>query len=821
LLSIGAIAPLTGFLTRADYDRVVGEMRLADGSVWSLPITLPVIREQADAIREGERIALAEPGGRVLATMLVQEKFGYDKKREAREVFRTEDEKHPGVARLYQQGEIYVGGPVTPVQLPANREFSEFRHTPAETRRMFERRGWNTIVGFQTRNPVHRSHEYIQKVALEIVDGLLLHPLVGETKADDIPADVRMASYRELLRDYYPPDRVILGVFPAAMRYAGPREAIFHALCRKNYGCTHFIVGRDHAGVGNYYGTYDAQRIFENFTYEDLGIMPLFFENTFYCKKCGGIVSAKTCPHDSSDHLVFSGSEVRRRLEAGELLPPEFTRPEVSRVLIEGLKAKREGQNVKEVPETSAAPAWGGRKVFVIGLDCAPPEHVFEAWRAELPNLNKLMSRGVYGKLHSCMPCITVPAWSVMTSSKDPGVLGIYGFRNRADHSYDKMTIATGSAVKENRVWDILSRAGKRVNVVGVPGTYPVRPVNGNLVACFLTPSTKSNYTHPASLKDEIAAWVGEYYVDVPQFRTDDKDFLLKQIYDMTQKRFEVVKRMIKEKPWDFFMFVEMGTDRINHGLWSNTDPKHWRYDPGNKYFDSIREYYRYIDEGIGEMLALLPDDAVVLVVSDHGAKRMDGGIAINEWLMREGYLTLKQPLPGGIVPFEKVEVDWSRTKAWGSGGYYARIFMNVEGREPNGIIQPADYERERDELKRRIEAIPDSSGNPLPTTAYKPEEAYREVKNVAPDLFVYFGDLYWRGVGSFGHGGIHTFENDTGPDDANHAQYGIFIMYDPKQNLGGKELTGLEIMDVAPTVLDLMGLPVPRDMQGKIIAAH
>jgi predicted AlkP superfamily phosphohydrolase/phosphomutase len=265
-------------------------------------------------------------------------------------------------------------------------------------------------------------------------------------------------------------------------------------------------------------------------------------------------------------------------------------------------------------------------------------------------------------------------------------------------------------------------------------------------------------------------------------------------------------------------MFVEMGTDRINHGFWSYTDPKHWRYEEGNKYFDSIREYYHTVDKGIGEMLALLPEDTVVMVTSDHGAKRMDGGIAINEWLMREGYLALKRPLPEGIVPFEKVEVDWSRSKAWGSGGYYGRIFMNVEGREPEGIIKPEDYERERDELKRRIEAIPDTHGEPIPTTAFKPEDVYAEVNNIAPDLIVYFGDLYWRGVGSFGHGGIHTFENDTGPDDANHAQDGIFILYDPKQHLGGKELAGLEIMDVAPTILDLMGLPVPRDMRGRVI---
>ncbi|NTU63132.1 MAG: sulfate adenylyltransferase [Chloroflexi bacterium] len=340
LLTIGAVAPLTGFLTHADYERVVGEMRLASGQVWSIPITLPVDREFANSINEGQRVALREPDGHILAIVTVQEKFAYDKLREAREVFRTEDEKHPGVARLYKQGDVLLGGPVEVIDLPHNRPFMEHRLTPAETPQYFAENGWKTVVGFQTRNPVHRSHEYLQKVALEMVDGLLLHPLVGETQAEDIPADVRMASYKVLLDNYYPPDRTLLSVFPAAMRYAGPREAIFHALCRKNYGCTHFIVGRDHAGVGNYYGTYDAQRIFDNFTYAELGITPLMFEHTFYCTKCESIVSSKTCPHDQSNHLVFSGTEVRRRLRAGESLPHEFTRPEVGKVLIEGLREK-------------------------------------------------------------------------------------------------------------------------------------------------------------------------------------------------------------------------------------------------------------------------------------------------------------------------------------------------------------------------------------------------------------------------------------------------------------------------------------------------
>ena len=354
LLASGTFSPLTGFMRKADYDRCVVEMRLVNGLVWSIPVTLAVGKDLADRIQEGQEVALCEPSTelrpgeeRVLAVMEVAEKYPYDrevKEREASEVYKTTDEAHPGVARLYRQGEVLLGGDVWLVDWPSavKTEFPELRHTPAETRRMFARRGWRSVVGFQTRNPIHRAHEYIQKTALEIVDGLFLHPLVGETKKDDIPADVRIASYQAILRDYYPAERVILGVFPAAMRYAGPREAIFHAIARKNYGCTHFIVGRDHAGVGKYYGTYDAQNIFDQFPPEDIGIVPFRFEHAFYCRKCGGIVSAKTCPHKPEDRIFLSGTQVREMLERGEMLPEEFTRPEVARVLLEGVKRKRE-----------------------------------------------------------------------------------------------------------------------------------------------------------------------------------------------------------------------------------------------------------------------------------------------------------------------------------------------------------------------------------------------------------------------------------------------------------------------------------------------
>ena len=340
MISVGAFSPLTGFMTRADYDSVIDTMHLSNGLAWSIPVTLPVDDEIAAGLQEGQEVALMD-GDQVMGIMTIAEKFPADKEREAREVYRTTEEAHPGVARLYRHGSWLLGGEVFLLNPPQECEFPELRHEPAQTRRMFAARGWRRTVAFQTRNPIHRAHEYIQKTALEIVDGLFLHPLVGETKSDDIPADVRIESYQAILRDYYPADRVLLGVFPAAMRYAGPREAIFHAIARKNYGCTHFIVGRDHAGVGKYYGTYDAHYIFDEFDPGELGITPLFFDYTFFCKKCGAVVSAKTCPHSKDDWVYLSGTQVREMLERGEMLPAEFTRPEVSRVLMDGIRARK------------------------------------------------------------------------------------------------------------------------------------------------------------------------------------------------------------------------------------------------------------------------------------------------------------------------------------------------------------------------------------------------------------------------------------------------------------------------------------------------
>ncbi len=458
-------------------------------------------------------------------------------------------------------------------------------------------------------------------------------------------------------------------------------------------------------------------------------------------------------------------------------------------------------------------------RALVIGLDCAAPQLVFDRWLDELPTIRGLTEQGAWGVLRSCDPPITVPAWASMTSSRSPGALGFYGFRNRRDHSYDALAFADSRAVKLPRVWDILSERARDVIVLGVPQTYPVSQVNGVMVSCFLTPDIETRqYTYPAALKDEIKQVVGRYMVDVPNFRTNEKEQLLADIEEMTEKRFRLAEHLLETRPWDLFFMVEMGTDRMHHAFWRFSDPEHRLYEPGNEFEGAMLDYYKGVDEKMGRLLGRFADeDTAVLVVSDHGAKRIEGGICINEWLRREGYLVLKEE-PAAAAPLKPDVVDWARTTAWGEGGYYCRLFLNVEGREPEGLIPAAEYERVREELKGKLEALGDDQGRPIGTVAHRPEDLYAERNGVAPDLLVYFGDLYWRSVGQVGTGTVHVFENDTGPDDANHAHEGLYVLVGEGVQPGrGPER---DLRDIAPTLLDLLGEPVPGDMEGRSLVA-
>src|SRR6202158_3532800 len=456
-------------------------------------------------------------------------------------------------------------------------------------------------------------------------------------------------------------------------------------------------------------------------------------------------------------------------------------------------------------------------KICVLGLDCAAPEVIFGDER--LVSLRRLMDLGIYGRLESVWPPITVPAWMCLSTSQDPGSLGVYGFRNRRDYSYDKLGITNADSIEQPAIWDYLAREGKKSIVVGVPPGYPPRRVFGISIGCFLTPNTtEKEFTHPAALKTKINELVGEYPVDVKGFRTDDKDWLKEQIFEMSRKQWKVVHWLMREQPWDYFHFVDIGLDRVHHGFWNFFDKKHVQYQAGNPYEDVIPAYYRWLDEQIGIVVENLPADTVLLVVSDHGAQRLDGGFAVNEWLIHEGLLVVDE-MPATLTPFDKLKVNWAKTKVWSEGGYYARVFFNMQGREPQGIIPATQYAAFQDDMKSMFLALRDDHGQPLNSLVFKPGGIYRHVRNVAPDLIVHFGGLYWRSIGSVGHQKLYVQENDTGPDACNHSQYGMFILAAPSCSLRG-EYEGARLLDMAPTLFDLAGCEIPETMQGRSLVA-
>ncbi|MGQ9652900.1 MAG: alkaline phosphatase family protein [Thermodesulfobacteriota bacterium] len=457
-------------------------------------------------------------------------------------------------------------------------------------------------------------------------------------------------------------------------------------------------------------------------------------------------------------------------------------------------------------------------RVVVIGLDGVPPQLVFHRWRDELHNFSRLMNGGIYGGLRSTDPPITVPAWTCMVTGKDPGQIGCYGFRNRLDHSYRDLVLADSTKVKEPTLWKILSRKNMRSIVLGVPQTYPPQPLRGLLAAGFLAPGERSSFTYPAHFREELDRICDGYLIDVPSFRTSDKTSLRSQLWEMTRKRFKVVRHLIRKEQWDFFMVVEMGPDRLHHGFWRCFDEGHPLHRPGDAHEDTVKQYYLLLDEELGSVVDLLGPQDTLLVVSDHGARPMMGGVRINEWLSQKGHLRLDRH-PVRPTKFHPSMVDWEDTRAWSEGGYYARVFINLRGREPSGRVEPSDYDRFREDLAQEIREMEGPEGGPLGNRVMYPEQLYRSRRGVPPDLIVYLGDLAYRSIGTVGGGDLFTMENDTGPDGANHDPWGIFLLYEPWRSTGKAGLQKqASILDIAPTVLDRLGLEVPGGMSGEIL---
>lgn len=456
-------------------------------------------------------------------------------------------------------------------------------------------------------------------------------------------------------------------------------------------------------------------------------------------------------------------------------------------------------------------------RILVIGLDGAAPELLFGDER--LTNVRRLMEHGCYGRLTGVIPPTSVPAWMCMATSQDPGSLGVYGLRNRLDYSYSGLKTVTSMSVQGLAIWDQVAREGKRANIIGVPPSYPPRRVNGICVGCFMTSDAqKDTYTWPATVKEQIASLVGEYPVDVKDFRSDNKDRLKDEIYAMSRKHFAVIHHFLQNSEWEYFQFVEIGLDRLHHGFWQFHDPQHVRYEAGNPYQEVIRDYYVYLDHELGKILDATDEDTAILVVSDHGARRLDGGFRVNEWLIREGLMMLNE-YPEEVTPFDRLSVNWDRTKVWSDGGHCAPVFFNVKGREPSGAIHAADYEKFREEIKVRFEAIRDDEGRHLGTRVLRPEELYRAVRNVAPDLIVHFGGLSWRSIGDAGFPTVCD-RDERRLDGCVHSQFGGFILAAPGNLLRGK-VDGADLLDIAPTLLELGGYDVPASMQGKSLLAR
>lgn len=459
----------------------------------------------------------------------------------------------------------------------------------------------------------------------------------------------------------------------------------------------------------------------------------------------------------------------------------------------------------------------GRRRLLILGLDAVPPQFLFDRMRPVMPNVRRLLEQGTSAPLRTTDPPITVPAWPVMFSGMDPGSIGFYGFRHRVKGTYFQTYVPASNLLPHPSLWTLLSQRGRRVAVIGMPPGYPPPTVNGVYISDFLTPAGRPDYIYPPSLRADLEAKHGPYRFDVT-FRAEERVQLYKDIVEMTRQRFAIAEELYQREPWDVFAIHEIGTDRLHHAYWKYFDPAHPAHVPGNPFAHVAEEYYAIVDEAIGRLLRHAGPETYVLVVSDHGSMPMDGCFCINQWLQEQGYLALRRPAAPG-TPLEKTEVDWSKTRIWGAGGYYARLFFNVRGREPQGIVEPAAVDGLRAELVQRLSTLRGPSGQPLPVRVLDPKVIYREARGDPPDLMVYFDELRWRSAGTMGYPSVYLKENDTGPDDAVHSFEGVFVLYDPQRPVPARRLGTQKIIDVMPTVLRLLGEEVPAHVQGRPMA--
>jgi ATP sulfurylase len=789
----GVYSPLIGFPSPEDIDSILETWKLKNGVVFPIPPLLHVKKQDFENINPGEEILLIynkDP----FAVINVDGKTILNKEKYINKIFKTTDIEHPGVLFVSEINEFLITGPI--LKFGENHFFQEDSLTPIQMRKEIEKRNWGSITVFSTTNIPHKAHEYLQRTALEISDGLLIHALYQVTKPMKFSKGQIKDCYDVLINNFYPKEKVIFSFLPILPRSAGPRSSLMQAIIRQNFGCTHQIFGRDHEGFKNIYTKYESQEIFNSFP--EIKLKPLKLKGPYYCKKCRQITTENSCNHNENEKINISGTYLRKIIENKEEIPEFFLRKEV----LENLKEKK------------------FKKIFVLGIDGAMPEFFFGQWLDELPNIKKLLKKGCFAKLNSSIPPVSVVAWSSMTTGKNPADHGVFECLHRKEGSLGDFRIVTANDVKARRIWDILSGYGKKTIACTTPLTWPIKPFNGFLISGFMTPLTsETEFTFPKELKKEINSVIGKpFEIDIDDYRNLTKKSLLDKTYKITQMHIDAMKHLLKNKEWDLFFGVINGTDRTNHGFWRYCDKKHRKYVPGSEFENSLKDFYKFIDKEIGELLNLLDEDTLIMILSDHGITRMHNRVNLSDWLIKQGYLVLKEDIKvNQPTKFEHSMINWKKTRVFAMGAFDGQIFINLKEREPLGIVSSEDYETLLEELEEKLKQIKGDDGKTLNTKIFKKKDFFKgKYENSAPDMIVYFDDLeYGCNTSRIGNPTLWSPRTALGSDDAAHSSQGIFIM---DKSLQKGDIGEINIIDIVPTILNKFNLKIPEDLKGRVI---